>query len=126
MGHSQRQALLEATILALVTILLLYLAGTLTAIIFQFHTHSSPEKALSEKQHARSATRIEQHKLAVIELFNFIYSAVIHTHTHCIYYLATLTGMHAVVEARRLVPADLTLHADPRPCGVFSAKTQLF
>lgn len=79
MGHSQRQALLEATILALVTILLLYLAGTLTAIIFQFHTHSSPEKALSEKQHARSATRIEQHKLAVIELFNFIYSAVIHT-----------------------------------------------
>lgn len=50
MGHSQRQALLEATILALVTILLLNFAGTLTAIIFQFHTHGSPEKALSEKQ----------------------------------------------------------------------------
>lgn len=48
MGHSQRQALLEATILALVAILLLNLAGTLAAIILQFHTHSSPEKALSE------------------------------------------------------------------------------
>lgn len=49
MGHSQRQALLEATILALVTILLLNLAGTLTALIFQFHPHGSPEKALSDK-----------------------------------------------------------------------------
>lgn len=46
MGHSQRQALLKTTILALVTILLLNLARTLTAFIFQFHSHSSTEKAL--------------------------------------------------------------------------------
>lgn len=51
MGHSQRQALLEATILALVTIFLLNLAGTLTALIFQFHPHSTPEKALHKAKH---------------------------------------------------------------------------
>lgn len=51
MGHSQRQALLEATVLALVTILLLNLAGALTTLIFQFHPHSAPEKALSKKHH---------------------------------------------------------------------------
>lgn len=49
MGHSQRQALLEATILALVSILLLNLTGPLTAIIFEFHPHSPPEKALTKK-----------------------------------------------------------------------------
>lgn len=59
MGHSQRQALLEATILALVAILLLNLAGTLAAIILQFHTHSSPEKALSEAHNKLSASHIK-------------------------------------------------------------------
>lgn len=47
MGHSQGQALLEATVLALVTILLLNLAGTLAAIVLQLHTHSASKKALS-------------------------------------------------------------------------------
>lgn len=41
-------------------------------------------------------------------------------------YLATLTGVHAIVEARGLVPTDFTLYTDPRPCAVFFAKTQLF
>lgn len=53
MGHPQRQALLEATVLALVTILLLNLAGALTTLIFQFHSHGSPKKALSKKWHNR-------------------------------------------------------------------------
>lgn len=42
------------------------------------------------------------------------------------YYLTALTGMHAIVESRGLVPADLTLHADPSSCAVLSAQTQLF
>lgn len=35
-----------------------------------------------------------------------------HTDTHCIHYLAPLTCMHAIMEARRFVPADFALHAD--------------
>lgn len=50
MRHSQGQALLKAAILALITILLLDLASALTAIVFQFHSHGSPEKSLSDKQ----------------------------------------------------------------------------
>lgn len=72
MGHSQRQALLEATILALVTILLLNLTGPLTTLIFQLHSHSSPEKALSKKQAAGSVTHIELGKTTVIKLYNLI------------------------------------------------------
>lgn len=59
MGHSQRQALLEATILALVAILLLNFTGTLTSLIFQFHSHSSPEKALSDKQNNQLINSIQ-------------------------------------------------------------------
>lgn len=59
MGHSQRQALLEATILALVAILLLNLAGTLAAIVLQLHAHSSPEKALSGTRGKPLAPRIK-------------------------------------------------------------------
>lgn len=33
--------------------------------------------------------------------------------TRCFQYLAPLTRMHAIMEARRLVPADFALHADP-------------
>ena len=40
-------------------------------------------------------------------------------------YLATLTGVHAIVEAWGLVPTDLTLHTDPCPCAFLAAKTQL-
>lgn len=42
------------------------------------------------------------------------------------FYLASFTGMYAVVEARGLVPADLTLHTDPGACAVLLAQTQLF
>lgn len=46
MGHPQRQALLEATILALVAILFLNLARPLTSVILQFHSYGPSEKAL--------------------------------------------------------------------------------
>jgi len=61
-----------------------------------------------------------------LQLSNFVILLGHSVVTHTLYYLATLTGMHPIVKARGLVPADLTLHADPRPCAVFSAKTQLF
>lgn len=69
MRHSQRQALLEATILALVAILLLYSAGTLAEVVRQLHPHSPTEKALSEKQRNRSNDCAVQNK-AVVKRFN--------------------------------------------------------
>lgn len=58
MRHSQRKALLETTILALVAILLQNFAGTLTALIFQFHAHSSSEKALGWDRTLETHTRV--------------------------------------------------------------------
>lgn len=124
MGHSQGQALLETTILALVTILLLNLAWTLTALVFQFHPHSSPEKALIKKDTTKPVRKCIWNGQKLL-LSSFVMLLRCSTVTHQLHYLATLTGMHAIVETRGLVPADLTLHADPRACAVFSPETQL-
>ena len=110
MGHSQGQALLEATILALVAILLLDLAGTLTALIFQFHAYGPPEKALNQKEQRWLNYSYQTRQLEMLPdiLIVFSCSAVTHKPTN----LTTFTGMYTIVEARSLVPADLTLHAD--------------
>lgn len=47
-GHAHRQALLEATVLALVAILLLDLAAALTLVIFQLQTDGPAKKTLEE------------------------------------------------------------------------------
>lgn len=64
--------------------------------------------------------------LSAVEMASSVPCTCTHTHTHTIRYLTTLAGVHPVMEARRLVPADLTLHADPRPRAVFPTETQLF
>lgn len=48
MGHSHRQALLEATVLALVAIFLLDLAATLALVVFELQTDRPSEKTLQK------------------------------------------------------------------------------
>ena len=46
MGHAHRQALLEAAVLALVSVLLLDLAVPFTLFILQLEANGSPEETL--------------------------------------------------------------------------------
>ncbi len=47
-GHSHRQALLEAAVLALVAVLLLDLAAALALVVLQLQTDGPPKKTLEE------------------------------------------------------------------------------
>lgn len=53
MRHAQGQALLEAAVLALVAVLLLDFADSLTFLIFQLHADRPTEEALRECGHVR-------------------------------------------------------------------------
>lgn len=46
MGHAHRQALLEAAVLALVTVFLLDLAAALTLVVFQLQADGPSKKTL--------------------------------------------------------------------------------
>lgn len=52
-GHSECEALLEATVLALVSALLLNLAGAITAVILELHANGAPEETLERAENRR-------------------------------------------------------------------------
>ena len=49
MGHAECEAFLEAAVLALVSALLLNLAGAVAAIVLQLHTNGASEEALKRE-----------------------------------------------------------------------------
>lgn len=53
MGHAQGQALLEAAVLALVTVLLLYFTAALTLVIFQLQADGPPKETLQAQKEER-------------------------------------------------------------------------
>lgn len=60
-GHAHRQALLKATVLALVPVLLLDLTAAFTLVVLQFKANGPAEETLRE-EHKQSMTHITQTK----------------------------------------------------------------
>lgn len=53
MGHAECEALLETTVLALISALLLNLAGAVTAVILELHANGASEEALERGEEKR-------------------------------------------------------------------------